>query len=256
MMGRAGRGWTILAAAAVATLAGCATQPNADPRDPLEPMNRAVFGFNDAVDAAVLKPVAQGYQQAVPELARTGVGNFFRNLSEPWSFVNNVAQGRISDAGETFIRFTTNTVFGLGGLLDIAGEANIDQHKQDFGQTLAHYGVPTGPYLVLPLLGPSTVRDTAALPVNVQGDLLLGINHVPTRNSLYALRVIDVRANLLRAGAVLDEAALDKYSFTRDAYLQLRRNQPRDTTESDGDVDSEDTAATPTSGGNPQGLPK
>ncbi|MES2187661.1 MAG: VacJ family lipoprotein [Pseudomonadota bacterium] len=247
-------GSPLLRAALVAALglflAGCASGPTRNPRDPFEPFNRGVSQFNDAVDKAVFKPVATGYRDVVPPLVRTGVGNFFRNLTEPWSFVNNVLQFKVGDAGETLIRFTTNTVFGLGGLLDIAGEANIDQHKQDFGQTLAYYRVPTGPYLVLPLLGPSTVRDTAALTINWKGDLVLDINHIPTRNSLYVLRAIDVRANLLRASAVLDEAALDKYSFTRDAYLQLRRNQPRDTTESDGDLDDGDT------GGNPQGAAK
>ncbi len=245
-----------LAAVLCLVLTGCASVPDQQrsPRDPFEPFNRGVSKFNDAIDETLLRPVATGYRDAVPPLVRTGVGNFFRNLTEPWSFINNVLQLKIADAGETFIRFGTNTVFGLGGLLDIAGEANIDQHKQDFGQTLAYYRVPTGPYLVLPFFGPSTVRDTAALPIDWQGDLVTGINNVPTRNSLYALRAVDGRANLLRASAVLDQAALDKYSFTRDAYLQLRRNQPRDTTESDGDVDSEATA--PGAGANPQSPTK
>ncbi|WPB59354.1 VacJ family lipoprotein [Xylophilus sp. GOD-11R] len=232
------------AIAVVVFMAGCATGPERNPRDPFEPFNRGVYKFNDAVDRAVLKPVATVYRDVTPAPIRTGVGNFFRNLTEPWSFVNNVLQGRIQDAGETVIRFAVNTVFGLGGLLDIAGEANIDRHRQDFGQTLAFYGVPTGPYLILPLLGPSTVRDTAALPVDFKGNLLSNVDDVSVRNSLYALRVVDTRANLLRVSSVLDGAALDQYSFTRDAFLQLRRNQRKDTTESDGDLDDSSDAGT------------
>lgn len=218
-------------------LAGCATGPARSPRDPFEPFNRGVYRFNDGVDRAVLKPVATVYRDVTPPLVRTGVGNFFRNLTEPWSFVNNVLQGRVQDAGETWIRFAVNTVFGLGGILDIASEANIDRHKQDFGQTLAFYGVPTGPYLILPLFGPSTVRDTAALPIDWKGNLLSHTGDVALRNSLTGLRLVDTRANLLRVSSVLDGAALDQYAFTRDAFLQLRRNQRKDTTESDGDLD-------------------
>jgi phospholipid-binding lipoprotein MlaA len=219
---------------------GCATGPELNthnPRDPYEPFNRSVYKFNDAVDRAVLKPVAIAYRDATPPLIRTGVGNFFRNLTEPWSFVNNVLQLKAQAAGETAIRFAVNTVFGLGGILDIAGEANIDQHKQDFGQTLAYYRVPSGPYLVLPLLGPSTVRDTAALPVDFQGNLLSNVDDVAARNSLYALRLVDARANLLRVSSVLEAAALDRYSFTRDAYLQLRQRRTRDQHGADGAID-------------------
>ncbi len=249
-----GRSGAILATVVVAAvLAGCATGPDANPRDPLEPLNRTVFGFNDALDKAVLKPVAQGYQQATPALVRTGVSNFFRNLSEPWSFVNNVAQGRISDAGETFIRFTTNTVFGLGGVLDIAGEARIPQHKQGLGDTLARYQVPAGPYVVVPLFGPSTVRDTAALPVDLKADTLNAIDDVPWRNSLYALRLVSRRAELLGPGEVLEQAALDKYSFVRDAYLQRLQNRQQRADRADaGEVPAEmaDTAPASPDNGN------
>jgi phospholipid-binding lipoprotein MlaA len=247
---------TVLAAALAATLlaSGCATTsatgqaPN--PRDPFEPFNRGVSQFNDAVDNAVLKPVATVYRDVTPSPVRAGVGNFFRNLTEPWSFVNNVLQLKIQAAGETWIRFAVNTVFGLGGVIDVAGAADIERHPQDFGQTLASYGVPTGPYLVLPLLGPSTVRDTAALPVDTAGSLLTHVHDVPVRNSLYVLRIVDTRASLLRASSVLDEVALDKYSFTRDSFLQLRRNQPRNSDEPDGsdagyDVDDSQPATLP-----------
>lgn len=203
-------------------LAGCATGPQAHPQDPFEPYNRSMSRFNEAVDEAVLKPVATGYQQAVPALARTGVSNFFANLGDAWSFVNNTLQLRGEAAMSSFFRFSINTMLGLGGVLDIASEMRLERHKQDFGLTLGHWGVPSGPYVVLPLLGPSTVRDTLALPVDSQGNLLSGVNDIATRNSLYALRLVDTRANFLRAGEVLDGAALDKYSFTRDVFLRVR----------------------------------
>lgn len=212
------------AAVLLLSLAGCATGPQAHPDDPLEPFNRTMYGFNDTVDRAVLKPVASAYQQTMPSMVRTGVHNFFANLGDAWSFVNNVLQLKPQEAGESFIRVNVNTLFGLGGLLDIASEMNIDRHSQDFGRTLGRWGVATGPYLVLPLLGPSTLRDAAALPVDAYGDLVFAIHDVPVRNSLYGLRVIDERASLLRAGTMLDQAALDKYSLTRDVYMQLRRN--------------------------------
>ncbi len=153
---------------------------------------------------------------------RTGVNNFFGNLGDVWSFVNSVLQLKLQHSAETFMRVNVNTFFGLGGLLDIATEAGIDRHSEDFGQTLGRWGVPRGPYLVLPLLGPSTVRDTAALPIDRQGDLLGYVARHPVRNSLYVLRVVDIRANLLRAGQLLDDAALDKYRSRAMRYLQRR----------------------------------
>jgi len=216
------------AIALLALATGCATGPNAIPADPFEPFNRGVSRFNDTVDDAVLRPAATAYRQVLPSPVRTGVNNFFGNLSDVWSFANSVLQLKLQNSAETFMRVNVNTVFGLGGLLDVATEAGIDRHPEDFGQTLGRWGVPSGPYLVLPLLGPSTVRDTAALTVDRQGDLLNAIHDIPVRNSLYVLRVIDIRANLLRAGQLLDDAALDKYSFTRDAFLQRRRNEVHD----------------------------
>jgi phospholipid-binding lipoprotein MlaA len=126
------------------------------------------------------------------------------------------------------MRLNVNTVFGLGGILDVATELGIDRHYEDFGQTLGRWGVPSGPYLVLPLLGPSTVRDASALIVDVNGDPVNYINDIPWRNSMYALRLVDIRSKLLRASALLDDAALDRYSFTRDAFLQRRRNEVHD----------------------------
>ncbi len=205
---------------ALALLQGCATGPN--PRDPFEPFNRSVTRFNDGLDEAIVKPVAQAYQGVVPSPVRTGVNNFFGNLSDVWSFVNNVLQAKPQAAADSFMRVSVNTLIGLGGVLDWATPMGIERHRQDFGKTLGRWGVATGPYLVLPVLGPSTVRDTAALVVDSKGDLVLQVDHVPTRNSLYVLRAVDLRASLLRVGEVLDGAALDKYSFTRDAYLQRR----------------------------------
>ncbi|WP_444814747.1 MlaA family lipoprotein [Variovorax flavidus] len=223
----AGLRWA-LAVSTLILMTGCATGPNANPADPFEPLNRQVARFNDTVDDAVLRPVATVYQRALPSPIRAGVNNFFGNLSDVWSFVNSVAQLKLQDSAQTFMRVNVNTVFGLGGILDIATEAGIDRHSEDFGQTLGRWGVPSGPYLVLPLLGPSTVRDAAALIVDVNGDLVNHVNDIPVRNSMYALRLVDLRSNLLRASQLLDDAALDRYSFTRDAFLQRRRNEVHD----------------------------
>lgn len=218
-------------ALAVGTLvlaSGCATGPNANPADPLEPLNRQVYRFNTAVDDAILKPAATVYVTVLPSPVRTGVNNFFGNLSDVWSFVNSVAQLKLQDSAQTFMRVNVNTVFGLGGILDVATELGIDRHSEDFGQTLGRWGVPPGPYLMLPILGPSTLRDTVALPLDLRGDLAYGVSDISVRNSMYALRLIDIRANLLRVGQLLDDAALDRYSFTRDAFLQRRRNDVHD----------------------------
>ena len=218
------RTWVLTAAlGASALLAGCATGPNANPRDPLEPYNRAMFSFNDAVDNAVLEPVATGYKNVMPSPVRTAVTNFFSNLTDLWSALNNAAQLKGEGTYNSIVRFTTNTVFGLGGLIDIASDMDIERRKQDFGLTLAHYGVPAGAYVVWPLLGPSTVRDSFGTVVDWQGDPVGYLNDVGARNSLYALRVVNLRANLLSTSSLVESAALDKYSFTRDAYLQLRQ---------------------------------
>jgi len=212
----------ILLAALLPALAGCAGF-NKNPRDPLEPMNRKVMEFNDGVDSMVLKPAATVYKNGVPPLIRTGVSNFFGNLGDGWNFVNSALQFKFQNAAENFMRLNVNTFLGLGGILDIASELNIERHKEDFGQTLGRWGVPAGPYIVLPLLGPSTLRDALVLPIERKGDPVHVVDPAGTRNSLYVLRAVDVRANLLRVGSLIEGAALDKYSFTRDAYLQRRR---------------------------------
>ena len=207
-------------------LGACASGPNANPKDPLEPFNRSMFEFNDALDQAVLKPVATAYKAATPSLFRQGVGNFFNNLEDLWSFVNHVLQLKGEGAANSLIRVSVNTVFGLGGVLDVASEMQIERKSEDFGQTLGSWGVGSGPYVVLPFFGPSTLRDTAALPVDkTAGDPVTKMDDVALRNTLWSLRVVDRRAQLLRAGELLEDVALDKYSFFRDSYLQRRRNE-------------------------------
>jgi phospholipid-binding lipoprotein MlaA len=223
-------------AASFALLGGCATVAHPNPRDPLEGFNRGTFAFNEGVDKVVLKPVATLYRDAVPPLVRTGVSNFFGNLGDAWSAANALLQFHLQDAEEDFARFHLNTMFGLFGIFDIASDANIERHREDFGQTLGRWGLPSGPYLVLPLLGPSTLRDTVALPVDWRYDLISSVRPYDVRAVTYGVRAVDVRSNLLRVSGVLDEAALDKYSFTRDAYLQRRRAEIFDHDEDDHEV--------------------
>jgi phospholipid-binding lipoprotein MlaA len=206
---------------ASALVGGCATGPVANPRDPIEPFNRGVYKFNDTVDRAVVRPAATVYRDVLPSPIRTGVSNFFYNLQDAWSVVNNTLQLKPEQAGNSLMRFGVNTLFGLGGVLDIATEMRIERSTEDFGQTLGRWGVGAGPYLVLPLLGPSTVRDTAALAVDMQGNLLANAA-VPERNSAKALELLDRRSRLLQATDMLDQVALDPYTFTRDAFLQRR----------------------------------
>ena len=214
-----------------------------DPRDPYENMNRKVTGFNEVVDAAVLKPVAQTYAQVVPGFVRTGVRNFFGNLSDVWSLANNAAQLKLMATGETALRVGLNTVFGFGGLLDIAGDMGIERHRADFGLTLGHWGMPQGPYIVLPLLGPSTLRDAAALPIDIQGDLSRQSASSKKRDMALGLKLTDTRESLMKVVDALKEASLDPYTFTRDAYLQKRRNDQYDgNPPSQGDFDDPDDA--------------
>ncbi|MEY4883148.1 MAG: hypothetical protein RIS34_1002 [Pseudomonadota bacterium] len=205
-------------------LSGCAAVPSPNPKDPWEAYNRDMTRFNEAVDSAVLKPAATAYQAATPALVRTSVSNFFGNLGELWTAMNGVLQLKGQVAVDSFMRFNINTFFGLGGIVDLASEMRLERHHEDFGQTLGRWGVPPGPYLVLPLLGPSTLRDTAAFGTQSRADLVSRLDSAPLRNSLHVLRALELRANLLRAGNVLDEAALDKYSFTRDVFLQRRES--------------------------------
>ena len=210
-------------------LGGCATGPTANPRDPMEPWNRGVYKFNDALDKALVKPVATAYTTVTPTFMQKGVRNFFNNLGDAWSTVNSLLQFKGQEAMNTFWRFTINSTFGLGGMFDVAGEARIPQVKQDFGLTLGTWGIPAGPYMVLPILGPSSVRDTVALPVDMKGNPLGAITHVSVRNSLTGLGVINQRAQLMDTTDLLNQAALDPYAFMRDAYLQQRQARLRRT---------------------------
>lgn len=204
-------------------LAGCATGGSA--RDPLEPLNRAIFGFNETFDQVLMKPVAQGYRAVLPEMVRTGVTNFFSNIEDVWIAANNLLQGKPENALQDVMRVAINTVIGLGGLIDVASDAGLDKHDEDFGQTLGRWGIGSGPYLVLPFLGASTLRDgIGLLGVDYAVDPVWNIDHMPMRNTLYSGRSVNARANALDAVRVMEEAALDKYRFVRDAYLQRRRS--------------------------------
>jgi phospholipid-binding lipoprotein MlaA len=215
---------------------GCATVPSPDPRDPIEGFNRGVYAFNEGLDAAVFKPAATVYRDVTPVLVRRGVGNFLSNLDDAWSFVNNLLQFKGRNAMDNFFRFGVNSTMGLLGIFDVASEMQIERHSEDFGQTLGRWGVGPGPYLVLPFFGPSTFRDAVALPVDMTGDIVSYTSHIPTRNTLRVINVLDTRAGLLGVTSSLDEVALDKYSFTRDAFLQRRRNAVYD-----GDPPEEDS---------------
>jgi phospholipid-binding lipoprotein MlaA len=231
-------GW--IALLLVALLQGCASVPNPDPRDPMESWNRGVYGFNDALDRAVVKPVATVYRGALPQWMRSGVGNFFNNLEDVWSIVNNALQLRGRDTGDSIGRVMVNSTVGVVGLIDVASELNIERHTADFGLTLGRWGVGAGPYVVLPLLGPSTMRSVVALPVDWKGNLVNQVTDDATRYGLTGLNLVDTRATYLQAGSVVEEAALDQYSFIRDSYLQRQRNRVYD-----GNPPEEDTESAP-----------
>lgn len=232
-----------LAASALMLLDGCATGPTANPKDPIEPFNREISRINEDFDKGVLRPVAQLYADYIPSPVQTAVDNFFSNVGDVYSAVNNLLQGKPSRAAEDTMRVAINTVLGIGGLIDIATPGGLPKYKEDFGQTLGVWGVPAGPYLVLPLFGPSTVRDTAGMLVDRQIDPSAYFYPVSLRNSLVGVRIVAGRAQLLGATNLLEQAALDKYAFMRDAYLQRREyliydgnppSQEGDESESDG----------------------
>jgi len=189
------------AALVVSMLAGCATSGN--PKDPLEGFNRAMFAFNDALDAVAIKPVAQGYEAVMPAPLRTGVTNFFANIADLFIGINNLLQGKPEQALSDLGRVLINSTIGILGLFDVASEAGLEKHEEDFGQTFGRWGVGDGAYLVLPFFGPRTVRDTAGLVLDVKADPVANLSDVATRNSLLALRLIDNRADLLPADKVI-----------------------------------------------------
>lgn len=216
------------AALLLALLQACATTGASvraeNPIDPMESFNRSVFNFNDSLDKAVIKPVALAYKKVTPAPVRTGVTNFFANITDVVSLINNALQLKRVETTDTLFRVTVNSLWGLGGIFDVASDMNIPKHTEDFGQTLGYWGVLSGPYLVLPVLGPSTLRDAGGLLVDFQADLVTLSTNVPVRNTLTAVRAVNLRANFIDAGNVLDEAALDKYTFAREIYLQRRRS--------------------------------
>lgn len=220
------RAFVLLLAFAMLALTGCASNPR-NPDDPLEGYNRAMFRFNEGVDKAVLKPAARAYETVVPELVRTGIGNVFSNLGDVWVGINNILQGKVGDGMSDLMRFAVNSTFGILGIFDVASEMGMQKHNEDFGQTLAVWGVNEGPYFVVPLLGPRTVRDAVVLPVDMRGGGLMQIDHVPTRNTVLATRIVHTRSLLLKTDRTLDDQ-IDKYAFVRDAYLQARRFQVHD----------------------------
>jgi len=208
-------------------LTGCAT--NGDPRDPLEPMNRAIHGFNEGFDRYLLRPVAEGYDTIMPTFAQTGVRNFFANLDDITVVANDILQFKLEQGARDFMRLAFNSTFGMFGLLDVAGEMGLKKNNEDFGQTLGRWGVGTGPYLVLPIMGPSDIRDTAGFMVDSSyTDLVRNHDDVSTRNPVLALRLISRRADLLDAKRAMDAAALDGYEFSRDLYLERRKGLVHD----------------------------
>ncbi len=207
--------------------AGCATTGGeVNPRDPFEPFNRSVYRFNDTIDRYALKPVAQAYQKVLPEPLQLMVGSFFANLDDLYTGANNLLQAKPREALVDFSRFVVNSTLGFAGVADVASGIGLPKHDEDLGQTLGYWGVPSGPYLVVPLLGPSTVRDAPsrvadifATPIDLVYD-----KSVRERNASWALRLIHGRAALLEAEKVIQGAALDPYSLIRDGWLQRRRN--------------------------------
>ncbi len=219
----------IIAVVLIFAATGCATQNN---KDPLEGINRGVYKFNDVADRVVFKPVATVYKKITPSPVRTGVNNFFGNINTFISTINNLLQFKFSNAFSEAGRFVINTTFGIGGLIDFASMDKIPKHKEDFGQTLGYWGVGNGAYLVLPILGPSTLRDTTGLAVDSLAfdpiSYFHDSHHVAESNVLRGLEFIDKRAELLPASDLLDSASLDPYAFMRDAYLQRRASQIQD----------------------------
>ena len=210
----------VLLALALAASATSAQSAN----DPFERANRAIFGSNEVLDSALLTPVAKGYQAVVPELVRSGVSNFFGNFSDGWSAINQLLQGKGEAAATMTMRVATNSLFGIGGLFDVASDLGMERQSEDFGQTLGRWGMPAGPYVVWPLLGPSTARDTLGRPLDLAWSPSLAINDSGVNIGLSALNLIDTRASLLSASRIVDGIALDKYTFIRDAYITRRRN--------------------------------
>ena len=221
-------------------LSGCASTQN--PQDPLEPLNRGIYHFNDKLDKVIVKPVAKVYVKVTPEPIRNMVRNFFSNLDDVVVTINDLLQLKFAQAASDSARFVFNSTFGIFGLFNFAD--HLEKHNEDFGQTLGYWGIGSGPYIVLPFFGPSNLRDGAGLYVDSLASPMQEIDHIPTRNQLYATKVTSVRADLLKQEEVLDAAAVDRYAFLRDAYLQRRQSlvhdgdPPREKIDDEGYEDS------------------
>lgn len=203
-------------------LSGCATSPDANPKDPYEGFNRGVYKFNDAVDSSVLKPLAKGYKAVVPNVGQKMINNFFSNIDDIFVTANSLLQLKFAQASSDFTRVWVNTIFGVFGLFNVADK--LEKHNEDFGQTLGYWGVGSGPYIVLPFLGPSSVRDGAGWAVDSYYGVVENLEDVAVRNTLYATDKIDVRAKLLDAESIMEGNITDRYSFIRDAYLMRRQS--------------------------------
>ena len=209
-------------------LGGCATT-GGDQRDPIERLNRAIYKFNDGLDRMLFKPVAKGYRAVTPGPVDKGVSNFFGNIEDVVTTVNGLLQFKFRQGGSDAMRVLINSTIGLLGIFDVASGIGFEKHDEDFGQTLGSWGVGHGPYLMLPLFGPSSVRDATGKFVDASAfDPMYKIDHVPTRNTLRAIEAVDTRADLLGATSVLEEAALDKYNFIKESYFQQRENAVND----------------------------
>lgn len=225
----------------VLALSGCAT---AQSPDPLESWNRGVFSFNETVDVHVLKPVAEGYVKVTPQPVRTGVRNFFGNIGDVWSSVNLFLQGRLKEGAASTMRVAVNSTLGLGGLIDLATPMRLDRFNEDLGQTLGVWGAPSGAYIVWPLMGPSSVRDSANFVTSMTFSATTLIDGAREDNLARLLNVVSTRAAYLSATDLLDSVALDKYAFTRDAYLQ-RRQSLIDQGRTPAEVEEEEEAPEP-----------
>jgi len=213
----------------IAFLTACSSLPTGterSPADPWEPFNRSIFSFNEGLDDYVLKPITEGYRFLLPKLVREGISNFFSNYRDIYTALNNLLQGNIDLAFSDLMRVMVNTIFGLGGTIDMATPAGLEKHTADFGQTFGVWGMPSGPYVVLPFFGPSSVRDTFGTAADLESDYLFSfVSNIGLRNTITGIRVVNARNNYFEAGELVEGAAIDKYSFLRDSYIQRRQYQ-------------------------------
>ena len=210
-------------------LVGCASIPEGQPRskkDPWELVNRNVFSFNETLDKYVVKPITHVYEFILPEVIRDRISNVFSNVGDVYTAINQLLQGKPKAAFDDLTRVLVNTTIGLGGLFDVASDAGLEKHNEDFGQTFGVWGIGDGPYMMLPLLGPSNVRDTVGWAFDINTDILINyIDNIPVRNSITGVRIVDQRSKYLNSTNLLGDAAFDKYTLIRDAYIQRRRNR-------------------------------